>query len=461
MVAETYPWTQVDYSSWHGSLLMGEPVKLRQADLPRRWYRFFEGLGLRLHPAQWEGFAKRNRVKYYLCGRRWGKTVVGVCEVIRHMLETPRARVLYLAAHHDQLDEGIGYLRMLCEAIHEHEPALHWLDRSGSTRAPRIEFGDGTIYPSVFLREGKLRGRGYTMALIDEAELMEQAVFEYAIQPALGERRGELVLLSTPRGRSWLYEYVQKAGGIILNYPTWTNPMFPRDELEKAWHTWNRSAFRQEYGAELIDLVGRYFIQLPSVLHQMPNRPLIHAIGLDWGYDSPFCALWVAKDGEGNYYVYREVYERNLTEEAQVRAVLAGGVSHVAQIVADASVFRAPNSIAQLWLQAGLPHLEAATRDRLGSLSLVRSLLVSGRLFVIEGACPNLMRELEEAEVHPSRAEDMIGEDHAIDALRYAITALYPMRPASAYMPPEHTFAWLEWAAKRAEAQRWRDKIKW
>ena len=453
MSEERYPWEGVSYGDWSGSLLTGEALESRSGDLDERWYRLFGGVGLRLHPAQWEGFRRRSRVKYYLCGRRWGKTVVGACEVVRHLLETPRARVLYLAAHHDQLDEGLGYLRMLCEQLSE-RLGVPFVDRSGSTRAPKVMFGDGTVYPSVFLREGKLRGRGYTMGLIDEAELMEQGVFEYAIQPSLGERRGELVLMSTPRGRSWLYEYVEKAGGLIMNYPTWTNPMFPRDELEKAWRTWNRSAFRQEYGAELVELVGRYFERLPESVAGLPNRALVHAVGLDWGYDSPFAAVWVAKDGQGNYYAYREVYQRGLTEEAQARLVVGAGVDEAAVIVADASVFRTLDSIAGRWMACGLPHVQAATRDRVSSLALVRSLLASGRLYVVEGACPNLERELALAEVHPARAEDLVGEDHALDALRYAVSALYPLKPSFYYAPPEGTVAWYEWSARRA---RWRE----
>ncbi|MCS7158778.1 MAG: hypothetical protein N0A16_13790, partial [Blastocatellia bacterium] len=169
---------------------------------------------------------------------------------------TPRCRILYLAAHHDQLDEGLGYLRMLLDALQE-SYGIRYKDGSRSTRAPKVELLDGVLYPSVFLREGKLRGRGYTLALIDEAELMDAQVFEYAILPALGERRGELVLLSTPRGQSYLLRYVQEAGGVVLNYPTWTNPLFPRAELEVAWRTWNRSAFAQEFGAELVEAAGR------------------------------------------------------------------------------------------------------------------------------------------------------------------------------------------------------------
>lgn len=460
------PW--VGYAEESAPLLTGArlewrpPRRCNMARLCGFLLSFYESLGLSLHKAQRDALAKRlgQRIVYYLCGRRWGKTVMGACEVLRHALMTPRCRILYLAAHHDQLDEGLGYLRMLLDALAERYN-IPYKDRSRSTRAPKIELFDGALYPSVFLREGKLRGRGYTMALIDEAELMDSQVFEYAILPALGERRGELVLLSTPRGQSYLLRYVREANGLVLNYPTWTNPMFPRQELEVAWRTWNRAAFAQEFGAELVDAVGRYFPTTPQTVRSLPESRIVSAVGLDWGIDEPFAAVWVAKDEHGNYYAYRELYQRGLTTEAQARMVreyLRGNET----LIADPSVFReSPVSVAQLWFEAGLPMPQAGTRDRMGSLSLLRQLLAQNRIYIVDGACPNLLRELTEAQVNPKRVEDLEGDDHAIDALRYALSWLHVQQAVAKTEPPPQTIAAWEQLAARYAARQALETTRW
>lgn len=464
LAAERPPWEGIVESA--APLLTGARLEWGSCSWgsASRWFCFFEQLGLSLHVAQREAFSRRlgSRVAYYLCGRRWGKTVMGACEVIRHLILTPRARVLYLAAHHDQLDEGLGYLRMLLDNLAAF--GVGYEDRSRSTRAPRLTVGRGesaTIYPSVFLREGKLRGRGYTMALIDEAELMDAQVFEYAILPALGERRGEIVLLSTPRGQSYLLDYVREAGGVVLNYPTWTNPLFPRSELETAWRTWNRAAFAQEFGAELVEAVGRYFVALPEVVKSLPEEVLATAVGLDWGVDDPFAAVWVAKDSRGDYYVYRELYQRGLPPESQARMVrewLHGRET----VLADPSVFReSPVSVAHLWFEAGLPMPQAGTRDRLGSLSLLRQLMAQGRLKVVDGVCLNLMRELSEARVNRKRVEDLEGDDHAIDALRYAVSWLHTQTPLRSQPPPQDTIVYYEALAERYERLRGLEGQRW
>jgi phage terminase large subunit len=60
------------------------------------------------------------------------------------------------------------------------------------------------------------------------------------------------------------------------------------------------------------------------------------------------------------------------------------------------------------------------TRDRVGSLQIIRQLLAHDAL-VIDPSCTPLITEMENATYNIRRPEDMLGDDHAIDALRYAV----------------------------------------
>jgi len=84
-------------------------------------------------------------------------------------------------------------------------------------------------------------------------------------------------------------------------------------------------------------------------------------------------------------------------------------------------------SVAERFRERQVP-VQPATRDRLGSLALLRQLMAERRL-VISPACTNLLDELRSAELIDGRG-DFTGSDHAIDALRYAIACLhqYPLR---------------------------------
>lgn len=181
------------------------------------------------------------------------------------------------------------------------------------------------------------------------------------------------------------------------------------------------------------------------------------AIGIDWGYSKPFSAVLVAKLPDGRFYVAQERYEAGLTPAEQAQRVfsLRAGVERLHSIAADASTFAKVDgvtSIADQWRDAGLI-VSPATRDRLGSLSLLRSLFRDGAVLV-HHSCDNLLRELRTAQVDTKtkQGEDIVGDDHAIDALRYALADLVPVEvtvPA-----PTWSVAWVKEQAELAKRMR-------
>jgi hypothetical protein len=181
------------------------------------------------------------------------------------------------------------------------------------------------------------------------------------------------------------------------------------------------------------------------------------AIGIDWGYSKPFAAVLVAKLPDERFFVASERYEAGLTPAEQAERVLAmrAGVERLHSIAADASTFAKYDgvaSIADQWRDAGLI-VSPATRDRLGSLSLLRSLFREGRVLV-HRSCENLLRELRTAQMdtRTKQGEDIAGEDHAIDALRYALAELVPVEVS--VPPPTWSVAWIKEQARLAKRTR-------
>lgn len=188
------------------------------------------------------------------------------------------------------------------------------------------------------------------------------------------------------------------------------------------------------------------------------------AIGIDWGYSKPFAAVLVGKLPDGRYLVESERYEAGLTpaEQAQYVHQMRAGTQRLHSIIADASTFSkldGVSSIADQWRDAGLI-VSPATRDRIGTLSLLRNLFREQRV-LIHQSCENLLRELRLAQVDTKsrREEDIIGEDHAIDALRYAISELVPLEIS--VPPPTWSIEWIKEQAKLARRMRsaWDEEV--
>lgn len=193
-------------------------------------------------------------------------------------------------------------------------------------------------------------------------------------------------------------------------------------------------------------------------------------IGVDYGFAAPWCCLWLTRDPETrDMYVYRERYATGLRDEEQ--AAIIADESKDERIVArvlDPSMFNARTeqmrpSIAQVYADAGLYPLVPGHNNRRTGWAVLRRALASRegradpsplagtgvatpsgagtisprfettpalpRLRLFRGACPNLERTLPAMVHDPLDPEDVADklrgtktEDHAPDALRYALS---------------------------------------
>lgn len=193
-----------------------------------------------------------------------------------------------------------------------------------------------------------------------------------------------------------------------------------------------------------------------------PGAGTVRGVGVDYGMDAPYAALWGAKFLDNLVVVYREVYAAGLTPAEQARRILAAEApgerrpGRPVPVWLDPSTWaRNPNhpdsgpgktiggdkdappvgSIAHTYRANGVP-VTKATNDRLAGVALVADKLrVRGdhlpRL-LIYSTCRNLIRTLPELIRDEKRPEDVDtkGEDHAYDALRYLLMGLEG-RPSS------------------------------
>jgi hypothetical protein len=163
-------------------------------------------------------------------------------------------------------------------------------------------------------------------------------------------------------------------------------------------------------------------------------------IGFDWGFTSPFCAIWIAvssgKDDIGNesiypkdsVIVYREWQDKGLSnvEIGQGLLVRSSHETYVSA-AADGQIFTANGgpSISEGIQEGGFNLFIPADKDRIsGWQEMLRRLLAQpAPLLYIFKSCQELITAIEAAQVSPTKENDLdtTGNDHALDALRYAV----------------------------------------
>lgn len=202
-----------------------------------------------------------------------------------------------------------------------------------------------------------------------------------------------------------------------------------------------------------------------------PPGTVARGVGVDYGSDNPFVALWGARLSDDLILVYREVWARGLTPSEQARRILEseapGERDFPLPVALDPSCWAAApeaphrrtgagkairptsgpprQSIAWHYRQAGVPVRKADNRRLEGWADIAGRLKVRHtdklpRLLILD-CCPMLIETLPALQRDPRRPEDVLKSehDHWADALRYLVGLLGHLAPLGASPPPEGT----------------------
>lgn len=238
-----------------------------------------------LHDAQREIAKSSARFRVVCCGRRFGKTMLGVVVCLRAALKG--GRVWWVAPTYQQALEGWRYLLRLTQQMAGARVRL-------SDHVVSFDTG-GSIQVKTGSNPDDLRGAGLDGVVLDEAAVMDEAVWFLILRPALADRGGWALFISTPQHFNWfwsLYDFAERdTSGMwhAWQHPTWDNPFIPQEEIEAAQRDMEPADFDQEFGASFTAIGGAIFSLLSTnrqaYLRPMPTGlPILRTgVGMDWG----------------------------------------------------------------------------------------------------------------------------------------------------------------------------------
>lgn len=217
------------------------------------------------HPAQKVIHESTARFRVVDAGRRFGKTRLGVWECIDEALHGGRA--WWIAPSFPIARVGWRPLRKIGAQIPGAEIRLAELS---------IVFPNGgEVSVKSADNPDSLRGEGLNLAIFDEHAFTKPDAWSEAVRPALSDKLGRAMFISTPRGRNHFWELYQR--GVrgdddyqSFYYPTSANPHIPTSEIEAARHELPEIIFRQEYLAEFIDDQGGVFRKVQEAARLKP-----------------------------------------------------------------------------------------------------------------------------------------------------------------------------------------------
>jgi len=466
----------------------------------------FRRAGIEFHRVQVDFLRRSYRYRFLVGGRRLGKSVVIAASVLIHILEClssgrePRVRLI--APRHDQLKETVRYLEQMCRGL-----GLRFENRHSDPLDPRFMVEGHRIDLRIAGKQTAHRGGWASLVCIDEARDMDGTVFFEAVRPMLLDVAGQLVVVSSPRGRNWFIQYAESLGleyyrgvfdinssdyfvsevlspdsACLIQAPSWVNPFISRQDIEQMLDEMSVVRVDSESGKQERTVSPIFLSEVAAAIlddygHPFPIQPIFAevgrdkkqlsrlAIGLDYGTEAAFAAIWVYKHIDGNFYAADEVYETALSPQDQVDRLIARGVPQHAMLVADKSLWNRDGRkpVHQIWREYAqrkyhqnwngrlVPATGDANFERGSSLTsqkrgvrqhmleLLRSVLNEGRLIIDPLRCPNLVSEIVNAKMRPNTYLDIEKPDHAIMALAYAVDYLYNL-PMPNYRSVQHQF---------------------
>lgn len=280
----------------------------------------------RPHPSQQTIIRESRRFNVVVCGRRFGKTTLGIDRLTGPALEG------YPVAWFSPT------YKMLAEVWRESVRILRPVISRPNVQERRLELVTGGVVEMWSLDQpDAARGRKYKRVVVDEAAMVRalQDAWQAVIRPTLTDFEGDGYFLSTPKGLNFfhqMYAWGQdelRPEWMSWQMPTLSNPHIKASEVEAARRELPERIFAQEYLARFLEGIGSVFRRVQDAAtatqQDAPTPGHRYILGVDWGKLNDFtvltvldldgrCQVWLDRFNQIDYQLQlarlRAVYER-------------------------------------------------------------------------------------------------------------------------------------------------------
>ena len=191
----------------------------------------------------------KSRFKVVVTGRRWGKSVLGREMILKKAKEKPKS-LNWIVAPTREMNKDIHW-----NALKERCKNLNWKIRINETNLSITRLVNSSqIILKTADNPDRLRGRGLDFVVLDEFRDMEKNIWQEILRPALSDKQGEALFISTPNGLDELHDLYLNGEQKIDGWKSWLyktidSPFVSFEEIENARRELDKVTFEQEYEA--------------------------------------------------------------------------------------------------------------------------------------------------------------------------------------------------------------------
>jgi len=392
-----------------------------------------------LSTAQKQIFDDTNRFRVVSAGRRFGKTFLSTWEIAR-VARHPGKNIYYIAPTYRQAKQ------IMWEHLKEEMSKRRWVSRINESDLSIVLVNGSRISLRSAENFDSMRGVSLDFAVLDEAAFMKPETWNEVVRPALSDKKGGALFITTPKGRNWIYDLWNNA----KMYPDWASSQFTTldggmvdaEEIEAAKRELDEKTFRQEYLATFESYEGLIYYNFAPDRNvkqkqiEITPKTVLH-IGMDFNV-TPLVAAISVVDAQNNIHIVDEIllngsntYE--MCEEIQRRYPnnriwaypdASGQARKTSSIQSDHNIMKQAGFV----LKVGRSN--PAVQDRIAAVNSAL-LSTSGDIkLTIDPKCKNVIKCISnQVYKEGTRVPDKDGQlDHMNDAVGYLVNFIHPIR---------------------------------
>ena len=391
---------------------------------------------MKLTELQKDIITDKNRFKIIISGRRSGKTMCALASLAKYS-RYPNRKCMYVAPTYRMAKQIVfdDLLQMLKDK--------GWLKRVNQSDLLFTLINDSQIYLRSADNPDSIRGIGLDYVVLDEAADISEDAWRAVIRPTLSDREGHAMIISTPKGRGYLYDLYNDA----KHQPDWRSWQFTTAqggivsdaELQQAKLDLDERTYKQEYEAQFVDYSGLIYYafgehNIQDIQFSNTEQTPIH-IGIDFNVDPGAAVIAWKHSGGIHIFDELEIYGTNTQEMtleiqrrypnrkyfcypdasgAQRRSSAGGVTDHI--ILKNAGFLLKVGSI------------NPSVKDRIASVNSVCK--ADNLKLTISPSCKKTINALRKHTYKEGtrQPDKNTGLDHLNDALGYLVNNLYPVK---------------------------------
>ena len=377
------------------------------------------------------------RFKVIVAGRRAGKSYASIASLAK-MARFPNRKCMYVAPSYRMAKQ------IVWEDLKEQLRSKRWIKKINESELTVTLVNGSTIFLRSADNPDSIRGIGLDYVVIDEAADIQEEAWKAVIRPTLSDRQGSAMIISSPKGRNFLFDLYNDAKHLedwhSWQFTTAQGGIVSKEEILDAKRDLDERTYRQEYEAQFVDYSGRIYYafddhNIKSMHFGQQERIPLH-VGIDFNVD-PGCAVIGFYHSNGiHIYDEIEIFGTNtqeMTTEIQRRYPgrkyicypdAAGAQRRTSSGVTDHIILKN----AGFDLKVG--SINPSVKDRIASVNSVCKDMGPATRLTIDPKCTKMINALrkhtyKEGTRQPDKNS---GLDHLCDALGYMINHLYPLR---------------------------------